>query len=93
LQELLADSDFAVAYRQAAIRVLQAEADLDTTRSELAGAFAKLELRRLNRELQTLADQRQPAPEALARMRALSERRAWLMAGAAGGAGGDKIAR
>ncbi|HSW33605.1 MAG TPA: hypothetical protein VLH36_08320, partial [Steroidobacteraceae bacterium] len=82
LQELLADSDFAEQYRQAAARELLVEADADAARLELAGAFAKLELRRLNSELQTLAAQQPLDPAALAKIRELSERRARLMAGA-----------
>ena len=83
LQELLADSDFAPQYREAATRELVAEADADAARLELAGAFAKLELRRLNGELEALAGMQPPDAEALARIRELSERRARLMAGAA----------
>ena len=84
LQELLADSDFAGEYRAAATRELMAEADTDTARLELAGAFAKLELRRLNRELETLAGRPSVDAEALARIRELSDRRARLMAASAG---------
>jgi len=84
LQELLADSDFAEQYRQAAARELLVEADTDAARLELAGAFAKLELRRLNSELQTLAAQQPLDSAALAKIRELSERRARLMAGATG---------
>ena len=90
VQELLAHSDFAEQYRQAAVRALLAETDVGATRQELAGAFAKLELRRLNGELQSLAGQQPPAPEALARIRVLSERRARLMAGMHGIEAGGK---
>jgi DNA primase len=83
VQELLADSDFAERYRQAATLELVAEADIDGARLELAGAFAKLELRRLNSELQTLAAQEPLDAESLAKIRELSERRARLMAGSA----------
>jgi DNA primase len=84
LQELLADSDFAEQYRAAATRELMAEADAEGARLELAGAFAKLELRRLNRELELLAGQQPADAEALAKLRELSERRARLMAGSTG---------
>jgi len=83
LQELLADSDFAEQYRQAATLELIAEADVDGARLELAGAFAKLELRHLNSELQALAAQETLDADSLAKIRELSERRARLMAGSA----------
>ena len=92
LQELLADSDFAELYRQAATRELVAEADVEAARLELAGAFAKLELRRLNGELQALAGQQPLDAQVLARIRELSERRARLMAGGAPQERGGKIA-
>jgi DNA primase len=79
LQELLAESDFVEQYRAAAARALMAEADSDAARQELGGALAKLELRRVNRELEALVSQAQPGPAALARIRELSERRAGLM--------------
>ncbi len=93
LQEMLADSDFAEHYRQAATRELLAETDADIARLELAGAFAKLELRRLNNELQALAGSQPLDADSLAKMRDLSERRARLMAGPAGEAQGGTIAR
>jgi DNA primase len=93
LQELLADSDFAEHYRQVATRELLAETDADIARLELAGAFAKLELRRLNNELQVLAGRQPLDADSLAKMRDLSERRARLMAGPAGEAQGGTIAR
>ena len=93
LQELLAESDFAEQYREAATRELVAEADADTARLELAGAFAKLELRRLNTELEALAGQQPLDAPALARIRELSERRARLMAAAAPESHGGNIAR
>ena len=93
LQEMLADSDFAEQYRQAATRELLAEADADIARLELAGAFAKLELRRLNNELQALAGRQPMDADSLAKMRDLSERRARLMAGPAGEAQGGTIVR
>jgi len=93
LQEMLADSDFAEHYRQAATRELLAETDADIARLELAGAFAKLELRRLNNELQALAGRQPLDADSLAKMRDLSERRARLMAGPAGEAQGGTIAR
>ena len=93
LQEMLADSDFAERYRQAATRELLAETDADIARLELAGAFAKLELRRLNNELQALAGRQPLDADSLAKMRDLSERRARLMAGPAGEAQGGTIAR
>ncbi len=83
LQELLADSDFADAYRAAAARELRTGAELEIARLELAGAFAKLELRRVNSELEALAGQQQPDAEVLAQIRTLSERRARLMASSA----------
>ncbi len=93
LQELLAESDFAERYRDMAAKTLLAEADIEASRIELAAAFAKLELRRLNIELESLAGQQQPDPEALARIRALAERRARLMAGADAEVRGGKVAR
>jgi DNA primase len=93
LQELLADSDFAEQYREAATRELVAEADADAARLELAGAFAKLELRRLNGELELLAGRQPLDADALARIRELSERRARLMAAAAAEGHGGRIAR
>jgi DNA primase len=81
LQELLAESDHAAEYRAAATRELQAEADVEGARQEMVGAFTKLELRRLNGQLQQLATEVHPSAEALARIRALSERRARLMSG------------
>ncbi|UCG96506.1 MAG: DNA primase [Burkholderiales bacterium] len=93
LQELLAESDFAAQYREAATRELLAETDADAARLELAGAFAKLELRRLNGELEALAGRQPLDAAALARFRELSERRARLMAGAsAHGRGGAAAA-
>jgi hypothetical protein len=80
LQELLADSDHAADYRAAAARELHAGADAQTARAELAGAFTKLELRRVNAELEALAAGLQPDAEVLARIRTLSELRARLMA-------------
>lgn len=79
LQEILADSEHAAAYRTAAARALLAGADIETARAELAGALSKMELRRLNRQLEALAAQSQPDVEALERIRRLSERRARLM--------------
>jgi hypothetical protein len=93
LQELLAESDFAEQYREAATRELVAEADVDAARLELAGAFAKLELRRLNGELELLAGRQPLDADALARIRELSERRARLMAAAAAEGHGGRIAR
>ena len=93
LQELLAESDFAAHYRDTAAKTLLAEADIEASRIELAAAFAKLELRRLNIELESLADQQQPDAEALARIRVLAERRARLMAGADEEVRGGKVAR
>jgi len=93
LQELLADSDFAEQYREAATRELVAEADADAARLELAGAFAKLELRRLNGELELLAGRQPLDADALARIRELSERRARLMAAAASEGHGGRNAR
>ena len=87
VQELLAESEFADEYRKAATRALLADAGLEATRLELSGAFAKLELRRVNSELEALAAQPQPDAEALGRIRQLSERRARLMAAAVGEAG------
>jgi DNA primase len=83
LQELLADSDFADAYREAAARELKTGAELEVARLELADAFAKLELRRVNSELEALAGRQHPDAEVLSQIRALSERRARLMAAGA----------
>jgi DNA primase len=91
LQELLADSDFADAYRAAAARELKTGAELEVARLELGDAFAKLELRRVNSQLETLAGRQQPDAEVLAQIRALSERRARLMA--AGGESQDSAIR
>jgi hypothetical protein len=93
LQELLAESDFAEQYREAATRELMAEADLDTARLELAGAFAKLELRRVNGELEALAGRQPLDADVLARIRELSDRRARLMAGAGAEDRGGRDAR
>jgi len=93
LQELLAESDFAEQYREAATRELVAEADADAARLELAGAFAKLELRRLNGELELLAGRQPLDADALARIRELSERRARLMAAASSEGHGGRIGR
>ncbi len=82
LQELLAESEFADVYRQAATVSLLADADLEATRLELAGAFAKLELRRVNGELEALAAQPQPDAARLEKIRRLAERRARLMGSA-----------
>jgi DNA primase len=92
LQELLADSDFANQYREAATRELLVEADADAARLELAGAFAKLELRRLNSELEALSRQQPLDAGALATIRTLSERRARLMAGVVAEGRGGKVA-
>jgi len=80
LQELLGDSDYAADYQAAAARELQAGADAQTARAELAGAFAKLELRRVNAELEALAAGPRPDADALAKIRTLAELRARLMA-------------
>ena len=93
LQELLAESDFAEQYREAATRELSADVDIDVARLELAGAFAKLELRRLNSELEALTGQQQPDADALGKIRALSERRARLMAGSIAEGPVSKVAR
>jgi DNA primase len=82
LQELLSESEFAAEYRAAATKELAMEADGGTARQELTAAFAKLELRRLNSELEALISRGQPDVEALARIRLLSDQRARLMAGA-----------
>lgn len=82
LQEMLAESEHAAAYREAAARELQTETDLMAARDEFAGALAKLELQRINAELQRLTASGQPDGELLARIRTLSELRARLMAGA-----------
>ena len=87
LQELLANSDYAADYRAAAARELRAGADARTARTELSGAFAKLELRRVNGELEALAARPQPDAAMLARIRALSELRARLMAAERPGSG------
>jgi DNA primase len=92
LQELLAQSEFAARYRAAAAHSLLAEVGVEATRLELSGAFAKLELRSLNAELQELAGRSRPDEADLARIRELSERRARLMAASGGGAT-DKFAR
>ncbi len=81
LQELLAESEFAAQYRSAATQDLQADADVETVRAELSGALCKLELRRINGELQQLTASAPASAEALVQIRALSERRARLMAG------------
>lgn len=80
LQELLADSEFAAQYRDAATRELLAASDVTIAREELSAALAKLELRRVNEQLQALSAAPLDA-ESLAQIRALSERRSRLMAG------------
>lgn len=84
LQELLAQSGFAERYREAAAKELLTESDAAAARHEVAGALAKLELRRLNDELKALTDRGQPSAGDLARIRQLSERRAELMGAPAG---------
>lgn len=82
LQELLSESEFAAEYRAAAAKELAMEADGGAARQELTAGFAKLELRRLNSELEALIGRGQPDAEALARIRLLSDQRARLMGGA-----------
>ncbi len=85
LQELLADSEFASHFRAVAARDLQLEAELTVARDEIAGALGKLELRRVNEQLQTLVAKAAPSAEELALIRTLSERRSRLMAGVPAG--------
>ena len=82
LQEMLSQSEFAKDYQAAATRELLAEAEIGVAREELASAFAKLELRRINDELRALASRALPGTEVLSQIRALSKRRAQLMGGA-----------
>jgi DNA primase len=82
LLEALADSEFIEPFRALAARELLLDDDVEAARSDLAGAFAKLELRRTQAELSALA-MRPPTPETLDRMRELAERQARLKHGAA----------
>jgi DNA primase len=82
LLEALADSEFIEVFKALAARDLLLEDHADAARADLAGAFAKLDLRRTQAELSALA-QRAPTPETLERMRELAERQARLKDGAA----------
>lgn len=82
LLEALADSEFIESFKALAARELLLDDDVEAARSDLAGAFAKLELRRTQAELNVLA-KRPPTPETLDRMRELAERQARLKHGAA----------
>jgi DNA primase len=74
LLEALADSEFASAYRQIAARDLVIADDPTTARTDLAAAFAALELRRIETELARLV-QSDLTEEVKSRIRELSERR------------------
>lgn len=82
LLETLGDSEFIEVFKALAARDLALEDDVEAARADLAGAFAKLELRRTQAELSALAE-RPPTPETLERMRELAERQARLKHGAA----------
>lgn len=77
LIEALAESEDAEVFAALLTQNLVLEDDLEATRADLAGAFAKLELRRTQSELATLA-QLPPTSETLERMRELAERQARL---------------
>ena len=81
LMEALADSEHAGVFAALAAQSLTIDADLAGTRTELAEAFTKLELRRTQAELTDLAQQ-PPTSATLERMRELAERQARLKEGA-----------
>lgn len=80
LIEALGDSEHADLYLALATQNLAMEDDLEAARADLAGAFAKLELRRIQSELAALAGQ-PPTAETLERIRELAERQARLKEG------------
>jgi DNA primase len=77
LLEALAGSEFAEAYRTLATGDLLLDEDPEAARTDLAAAFARLELWRIEAELASLAH-RAPTAESLARIRELAERQARL---------------
>jgi DNA primase len=77
LIEALGESEYAGAFVAMATQSLAVDDDLEGARADLSGAFAKLELRRTQDELATLA-QLPPTSETLERMRELAERQARL---------------
>jgi len=77
LIESLGESEYTAVFTALAAQNLVMEDDLEATRADLAGAFAKLELRRTQVELATLAGL-PPTSETLERMRELAERQARL---------------
>jgi DNA primase len=77
LIEALGESEYSAVFTALAAQNLAMEDDLAATRADLAGAFAKLELRRTESELATLAGL-PPTSETLDRMRQLAERQARL---------------
>jgi len=77
LIETLGESEYAAVFTALAAQNLAMEDDLEATRADLTGAFAKLELRRTQAELATLAGL-PPTSETLDRMRELAERQARL---------------
>jgi len=82
LVEALGESEHVGVFTGLATQNLALEDDLEATRADLSGAFAKLELRRTQAELASLA-QLPPTGETLERMRELAERQARLKEGAA----------
>ncbi|HUL66429.1 MAG TPA: DNA primase [Burkholderiaceae bacterium] len=82
LIEALGESEHAAVFRELVTQNLALEDDLEATRADLSGAFAKLELRRTQDELATLV-QGTPTNETLERIRELSERQARLKDGMA----------
>ncbi|HTT10538.1 MAG TPA: DNA primase [Burkholderiaceae bacterium] len=77
LVEALAGSESAGTFAALATQSLALDDDLEGARADLSGAFAKLDLRRTQHELASLA-QMPPTSERLERMRELAERQARL---------------
>ncbi|MCS6945389.1 MAG: DNA primase [Sutterellaceae bacterium] len=77
LLETLTDSEHAAAFQMLAAQELLEDDDLASARAEVAGAFAKLELRRTQAELEALV-RAAPTPAVLARIRELTEQQARL---------------
>jgi len=82
LIEALGESEHAGVFKELVTQNLALEDDLEATRADLSGAFAKLELRRTQDELAILV-QGTPTGETLERIRELSERQARLKDGMA----------
>jgi hypothetical protein len=80
LLESLGESEHAEVYVAMAAQNLTVEDDIEVARTDLAGAFSKLELRRTQTELSALAKE-PPTSATLERMRELAERQARLKEG------------